>query len=60
MTNNGIKISKALTWDEVAEYYKKFYGGNARTMEMNSVFEILTKDKRFHVHSKKGTIHKIN
>jgi len=56
----GIKISPALTWDEVAEYYSKFYGGSPKTMEMNTVFDTLAEDKRFHVNIKKGTIHKIN
>ena len=54
-------ISKALTWDDLAdEYDKRFSGRPARTLQMDTVFEQMkNKKEEFWVDPEKGTIHKI-
>lgn len=54
------KLSNALTWDDLAEEYKKVTGQSAKTRPMDSIFEWaeVQKDK-FYVNQEKGTIHKI-
>ena len=61
-----IEISKALTWDEVADFYDDFYdvynksSRPARTLSMDYVFEKVKKitDCIFY-NEKEGTLHKI-
>ena len=55
------KISKALTWDELAnEYDKRFPGRPARTIKMDTVFEqIKNRTEEFWVDPEEGTIHRI-
>ncbi len=54
-----MELSKALTWDEIAdEYDKKHSGRKARTLQMETVFNWIGEQPNFKV-KKKGTIHKI-
>lgn len=51
-----MKLSQALTWDEVAECY----GSGARIRQIDSVFDALKSDtKNYYVDPVEGTIHKI-
>jgi len=52
------KLSKALTWEEVANDYKRIYGGTPRIHPPDEIFDRLAKTKGFKI-SKEGTIHKI-
>ena len=54
------KLSKALTWDELADLHDKNHLGRpARTLPVNTVFKWAEdQPDRFKV-SKKGTLHKI-
>jgi hypothetical protein len=55
-----LKLSKALTWEQVAKHYNKLFSGRrAMTLPMNTVFDKLSSHKDFHVDEKEGTIHKI-
>jgi len=54
------KISKALTWDDLAKEYKKVTGRSALTRPMESVFDWAKRqDDKFYVNPDEGTIHKI-
>ena len=59
MEEQDIKLSKSLTWDEVADEYKKVFGQTALIRPMDDVFDALSKDENFYVDPDKGTIHKI-
>jgi len=54
-------LSKALTWDNLADIYDKTnHGRKARTLPMDEVFKWAERQKdKFHVKKHKGTIHKI-
>lgn len=53
-------ISKALTWDELADEYDKTTGGRARTELMDTIFEWAERQtSKFFVDPVKGTIHRI-
>jgi hypothetical protein len=53
-----MRISKALSWDDLAEIYDKRTGGHARTMSMDSIFTWAESKKNiFFIHPQKGTIH---
>ena len=53
-------MSKALTWDDLADEYKKATGSSARTKSMDSIFEWAEKQiNKFFVDREKHTIHKI-
>jgi len=55
-----MNVSKALTWDELADEYDKDTGARARTMKMDTVFEWAERQtKRFFVDPVEGTIHNI-
>ena len=55
-----MKVSKALTWDNLANEYKKTTGCTARTQPMEGIFEWAEKQNdKFFVDPDKGTIHKI-
>lgn len=52
------KKKKALTWEDLANYYDKFTGGTARTRPMHKVFEWAEKQTdKFYVDDK-GYIYK--
>jgi len=55
------KLSKALTWEELATEYDKSHNGRpARTLPMDSVFDWAAEQTdKFKVSNKEGTIHKI-
>lgn len=56
-----MSVSKALTWDELANVYDKEHpntGRPARTLSMDTVFKWAERQtKRFYVSPKEGTIH---
>ena len=55
-----MKIGKALTWDNLANEYKKATGRTALTRPMEAIFEWAEKQNdKFFVDPDKGTIHKI-
>ena len=56
-----MNISKALTWDDLANLHDKNNPGQpARTRPMDSVFDWAERQKdKFWVDPKEGTIHKI-
>ena len=55
-----MKLSKALTWDNLAKEYKKVTGSSACIQSMDSIFEWAEKQNdKFIIDSIKGTIHKI-
>lgn len=55
-----MKISKALTWDDLANEYGRLTGGKARIKPMDSIFKWAENRKEdFYVDPKEGTIHKI-
>jgi hypothetical protein len=55
-----MKISKALTWDNLANEYKKATGNSAYTRSMDSIFCWAEKQTdKFFVDNNKHTIHKI-
>lgn len=55
------KLSKALTWDELAKEYNSCHNGrSAQILPMNTVFEwAASNTDEYHVKKKEGTIHKI-
>ena len=54
------KLSKALTWDELADIYDKKTGGTARIKPMSTIFKWAKKQKKkFKVDKNEGTIHLI-
>jgi hypothetical protein len=56
------QISKALTWDQLAEHYDSQRSGGrpARTLPMDTVFEWAeNRREQFYVDPKEGTIHLI-
>jgi len=54
-----MKYGKALTWDDLADEYKKDTGNSARTRSMNSIFHWAEKQtNKFYVDYDKQTIHK--
>ena len=55
------KLSKALTWDDLADAYNKAHSGrSAFTLPMDIVFSwAKAQKKKYKVKKKKGTIHKI-
>ena len=54
-----MKISKALTWDDLANEYKKATGNSAYVRSMESIFDWAEKQTdEFCVDPNKGTIHK--
>lgn len=57
----NLKLSSALTWDELAEEYDKLTTGRkARTIPMHKVFDYCAARKdKFVVDEKEKTIHKI-
>ncbi len=55
---NGLKASRALTADQMAEAYKKLYGGTPRIKPMDVVFYAVAKSKKYIVCDIKGTLHK--
>ncbi len=55
-----MKISKVLTWDGLANEYKKATGRTARTQPMDKIFDWAEKQNdKFFVDYDKKTIHKI-
>jgi len=56
-----MKLSKALTWDDLANEYDKYHSGRrARTLPMDTVFNWAERQTdKFKVKKKEGTIHKI-
>ena len=54
-----MNISKALTWDDLANLYDKTNSGRlARTLPMEKVFDWAERQKdKFWVNSDEGTIH---
>lgn len=55
-----MKLSKALTWDDLADEYKKVTGRNARTRPMDAIFDWAKRKKdKFFIDDEKCTIHKI-
>ena len=53
-------LSKALTWDNLADEYKKVTGRSAYIKSLNSIFDWAKKQTdKFFVDQKQGTIHKI-
>ena len=55
-----MRISEALTWDELADEYDKETGGCARIQPMEVVSDWAERQtKKFFVDPKEGTIHKI-
>jgi len=55
-----MKISKALTWDDLANEYKKVTGKSAYIKSMDSIFGWAEKQTdKFFVSQKQKTIHKI-
>jgi len=51
-------ISKALTWEQLADIYDKTTGNRARIIEMGTIFDWAKKQTRqFFVDSVEGTIH---
>lgn len=53
-------ISKALTWDDLANKYHEITGSQARTKSMDSIFEWAErKTDTFYVDKKEGTLHMI-
>jgi len=54
-----MNISKALTWNELANTYDKSTGGHARTLEMDRVFEWAEKQSDKFFVSEEGTLHRI-
>lgn len=56
-----MKLSKPLTWDELADFYNSKTGGRrAKTLPMGYIFKWAERQKDiFHVDPKEGTIHKI-
>ena len=54
------KLSKALTWEDLADVYDKENNGRkARTLPMDDVFKWFAKQKDKYKVIKEGTIHKI-
>jgi len=52
------KMSKALTWSELANFYDETHSSPARTLPMDTVFEWAEKQPdKFIVHPEIGTIH---
>lgn len=55
-----MKNSKALTWDDLANEYKKATGNSAYTKSMDSIFDWAEKQtNKFFVDPNKHTIHKV-
>jgi len=55
-----LKVSEALTWDQLADKYDKMTGGCARTKQMDDVFEWAERNTdTFHVDAFDGTLHLI-
>ena len=56
-----MNISKALTWDDLADIYDKTHSGRpARTQPMNSIFDWAEQQgDKFWVNPDEGTIHKV-
>jgi len=56
-----MKLSKALTWDDLAAEYNKLNNGrSAQTLPMKKVFKWAEKQKdKFKVSEEEGTIHLI-
>jgi len=53
-------ISKALTWDQLANAYKKATGNSAKIRPMDDIFDWAKNQKsKYYVHPKEGTLHKI-
>ena len=53
-------LSKALTWDNLANEYKKITGRSAYIKSMDSIFDWAEKQTdKFYVNPEKRTIHKI-
>ena len=52
-------LSKALTWDALAEFYDKEHGGSrpARTLPMDTVFDWAARQKERFCVGSDGTIH---
>jgi len=55
------KLSKALTWDDLANEYNKHHSGRgAQTLPMESIFDwAASQIEKFKVDDKEGTIHLI-
>ena len=60
MSTKSIKISHALTWNELADDYDKSHSSRpARTLPLETVFEWAEKQTdRYHI-SEEGTLHRI-
>jgi len=58
MSKKNKKLSKPLTWSDLADEYDKITSKTARILPMTSVFEWAEKQKDKFKVSKKGTIHK--
>ena len=55
-----MKVSKALTWDDLANEYKKETGNTAHIQPMEAIFDWAERqDDKFFVDPDKKTIHKI-
>ena len=56
----AMKKSKALTWDDLAEDYKKATGESAKIRPMDAIFEWAEKQtEKYYVDPKVGSIHRI-
>ena len=55
-----MKVTKALTWDDLAKEYKKATGNSAYTRSLQSIFNWAEKQTdKFFVEPNEYTIHKI-
>ena len=55
-----VKISKSLTWDDLAREYKKVTGNSAYSSSIEAIFEWAEKQTdKFFVDYEKKSIHKI-
>lgn len=54
-----MKLSPALTWDDLANDYKRITGGTARTQPMDKIFSWAEKrTDLYYVDPKKQTLHR--
>ena len=54
-----MKLSKALTWDDLAKHYKSTNGRSAQTLPMDTIFNWAEKQTYKFKVSDNGSIHEI-
>ena len=54
-----VEISEPLSWNEVADIYDERFGGTARILRMQTVFDRVKKLEGIYLHPKEGTLHRI-